>query len=76
MLFRSGIVINNAIVLLERVRIETEDNGLAPFDAIVEAAPGMPGVLFFWSWQQATALTLLVLRLHPPNERGTENNIS
>jgi len=34
----AGIVINNAIVLLDRIRIEIEDNGLAPPDAVVEAA--------------------------------------
>ncbi len=34
----AGIVINNAIVLLERIDIEIEDNGLAAFDAIIEAA--------------------------------------
>jgi len=33
-----GIVINNAIVLLERINIEIEENGLEPFNAIVEAA--------------------------------------
>ncbi|GAB6097668.1 efflux RND transporter permease subunit [Desulfatiferula olefinivorans] len=34
----SGIVINNANVLLDRIRIEIEDNGLPPQRAIVEAA--------------------------------------
>lgn len=34
----SGIVINNAIVLLERIKQEIEDNGLAPLAGIVEAA--------------------------------------
>jgi multidrug efflux pump subunit AcrB len=34
----AGIVINNAIVLLDRIRIEIDDNGLAPSAAIVEAA--------------------------------------
>jgi len=34
----AGIVINNAIVLLERIKFETEVNGLAPQLAIVEAA--------------------------------------
>ena len=34
----AGIVINNAIVLLERIKIEIEDNGLEPQYAIVEAA--------------------------------------
>ena len=34
----AGIVINNAIVLLERIKIEIEDNGLPPHEAIVEAA--------------------------------------
>jgi len=34
----AGIVINNAIVLLDRIRIEIEDNGLPPGRAIVEAA--------------------------------------
>lgn len=34
----AGIVINNAIVLLERIKIEMDDNRLSHFDAIVEAA--------------------------------------
>jgi len=34
----AGIVINNAIVLLERIKIEIEDNGLSPQAAVVEAA--------------------------------------
>lgn len=34
----AGIVINNAIVLLERIKIETDDHGLEPQKAIVEAA--------------------------------------
>ena len=34
----AGIVINNAIVLLDRIRIEIEDNELSPDKAIVEAA--------------------------------------
>lgn len=34
----AGIVINNGIVLLDRIRIETEDNGLRPAQAIVAAA--------------------------------------
>lgn len=34
----SGIVVNNAIVLLDRIRIEIEENGLAPQQAILEAA--------------------------------------
>ncbi|WP_197473928.1 efflux RND transporter permease subunit, partial [Oleiphilus sp. HI0066] len=33
----AGIVINNAIVLLERIELEINDNGLAPYDAIVMA---------------------------------------
>lgn len=33
----SGIVINNAIVLIDRIRIEIEDNGLPPAEAIVMA---------------------------------------
>ncbi|KZY73308.1 acriflavine resistance protein B [Oleiphilus sp. HI0071] len=33
----AGIVINNAIVLLERIDLEIEDNGLAPFEAILSA---------------------------------------
>lgn len=33
----AGIVINNAIVLLERIDLEREQNGLDHFDAIVEA---------------------------------------
>ena len=31
---RSGIVINNAIVLLDRIDIEIEQNGLAPAQAV------------------------------------------
>jgi multidrug efflux pump subunit AcrB len=34
----SGIVINNAIVLLDRIKIEIEDKGLDPRRAVVEAA--------------------------------------
>ena len=34
----AGIVINNAIVLLDRIRIEQEDNGLRPDLAVIEAA--------------------------------------
>ncbi len=34
----SGIVVNNAIVLLDRIRMEIEQNGLAPQEAILEAA--------------------------------------
>lgn len=34
----SGIVINNANVLLDRIRIEIEENGLPPQQAIIEAA--------------------------------------
>jgi multidrug efflux pump subunit AcrB len=34
----AGIVINNAIVLLDRIRIEIEENGLDPQRAVVEAA--------------------------------------
>ncbi len=34
----SGIVINNAIVLLDRIKIEIEVNGLEPQQAIIEAA--------------------------------------
>jgi len=34
----SGIVINNAIVLLDRIRIEIDDNGLAPDVAVLTAA--------------------------------------
>ncbi|MEM7350346.1 MAG: efflux RND transporter permease subunit [Acidobacteriota bacterium] len=34
----AGIVINNAIVLLDRIRIEIEDNGLSPQRAILESA--------------------------------------
>jgi multidrug efflux pump subunit AcrB len=34
----AGIVINNAIVLLDRIRIEIEDNGLEPARAILESA--------------------------------------
>jgi multidrug efflux pump subunit AcrB len=34
----SGIVINNAIVLLERIKLEIVDNHLPPQKAVVEAA--------------------------------------
>ena len=34
----AGIVINNAIVLLERIKIEIDENGLEPNRAIIEAA--------------------------------------
>ncbi|MGF1826818.1 efflux RND transporter permease subunit [Vibrio splendidus] len=34
----AGIVINNAIVLIDRIDFEKTENGLAPYDAIVEAA--------------------------------------
>ncbi|MCP4221348.1 MAG: efflux RND transporter permease subunit [bacterium] len=34
----AGIVINNAIVLLDRIRIEEEENGRSPGEAIMEAA--------------------------------------
>jgi multidrug efflux pump len=34
----AGIVINNAIVLLDRIRLESEENGLEPQQAVVEAA--------------------------------------
>jgi multidrug efflux pump subunit AcrB len=34
----AGIVINNAIVLLDRIKIEIEENGLTPQRAIVESA--------------------------------------
>ena len=34
----AGIVINNAIVLLERIKLEIDVNGLAPQHAIIEAA--------------------------------------
>ena len=34
----AGIVINNAIVLIDRIRIEIDDNGLEPARAVVEAA--------------------------------------
>lgn len=34
----SGIVINNAIVLIDRIRSEIEENGLEPARAVVEAA--------------------------------------
>ena len=36
----AGIIINNAIVLIDRIRIEIDDNGLEPPRAIVEAAQG------------------------------------
>ena len=34
----AGIVINNAIVLLDRIRIEIDENGLDPASAVIEAA--------------------------------------
>ena len=34
----AGIVINNAIVLLDRIRIEIDEVGRTPFDAVLEAA--------------------------------------
>jgi multidrug efflux pump subunit AcrB len=34
----SGIVINNAIVLLERIKIEELENGFSKYDAIIEAS--------------------------------------
>jgi multidrug efflux pump subunit AcrB len=34
----AGIVINNAIVLLDRIRLEIEENGLSPQRAVVESA--------------------------------------
>lgn len=34
----AGIVINNAIVLIDRIRIEIDENGLSPGDAILESA--------------------------------------
>jgi multidrug efflux pump len=34
----AGIVINNAIVLLERIQLEIDVNGLEPHTAIIEAA--------------------------------------
>ncbi len=34
----AGVIINNAIVLIDRIGIETKENGLAPPDAIVEAS--------------------------------------
>jgi len=33
----SGIVINNAIVLLERIKLEEVENGFSKYDAIIEA---------------------------------------
>ncbi len=36
----AGIIINNAIVLIDRIRIEIDENGLEPPRAIVEAAQG------------------------------------
>ncbi|MEL7022227.1 MAG: efflux RND transporter permease subunit [Pseudomonadota bacterium] len=33
----SGIIINNAIVLIDRIKIETDDLGKAPYDAVVAA---------------------------------------
>jgi multidrug efflux pump subunit AcrB len=34
----AGIVINNAIVLIDRIKIEIEENGLEPPRAVIEAA--------------------------------------
>ncbi|MEM9385691.1 MAG: efflux RND transporter permease subunit [Pseudomonadota bacterium] len=34
----AGIVINNAIVLLDRIRIETDEQGLSPADAVLRSA--------------------------------------
>ena len=34
----AGIVINNAIILLDRIKIEIEENGLEPADAVIEAS--------------------------------------
>jgi multidrug efflux pump subunit AcrB len=34
----AGIIINNAIVLLDRIRIEIDENGLAPADAVIQSA--------------------------------------
>ena len=34
----AGIVINNAIVLIDRIKIEIEENGLPPAKAILEAS--------------------------------------
>lgn len=34
----AGIVINNAIVLIDRIDLEQNENGYSPYDAIVEAA--------------------------------------
>jgi len=34
----AGIVVNNAIVLLDRIRIEIQDNGRAPARAVLESA--------------------------------------
>ena len=34
----AGIVINNAIVLIDRIRIEIEENGLSPHRAVIESA--------------------------------------
>ncbi|MEL7060931.1 MAG: efflux RND transporter permease subunit, partial [Acidobacteriota bacterium] len=34
----AGIVINNAIVLLDRIKLEIEENGLEPSAAIIEAS--------------------------------------
>ena len=34
----AGIVVNNAIVLLDRIRIERQENGLSPADAVIASA--------------------------------------
>jgi len=33
----AGIIINNAIVLIDRINVEREENGLSPSDAVIEA---------------------------------------
>ncbi|NND07759.1 MAG: efflux RND transporter permease subunit [Saprospiraceae bacterium] len=38
MISLAGIVINNAIVMIDRIKIEIEESGRAPFDGIVSAA--------------------------------------
>jgi multidrug efflux pump subunit AcrB len=36
----SGIIINNAIVLIDRIKIKQDDNVLSLLDAILAAYPG------------------------------------
>ncbi|MCP4127230.1 MAG: efflux RND transporter permease subunit [Gammaproteobacteria bacterium] len=58
----AGIVINNAIVLLERIKIEIEDNHRLPQDAVIKAAQRrMRPILLTTATTATTALGLLPL---------------